>query len=1337
MADNIAGDPSTTAGQRQAGRSPSPPPLPTLTTNSNKHDAALTCTPTLDTETNPLNVTNESNFSLSNTSLKELGSQMSNAEYETLKVIDAQPEGVNKDDSDELEYTDADLDEVLGLYDDSEKNKEINCGKKVLDNSSESHKNSITIEFSNNAQKEAYPDYEICEINQSVAPEDKNTLRNKIVTPVNTPTNPDVCENHYLPMSPRKAVVNIEPPHIAIIKSMTAFSEEHHEDNPYVEMSQGGIESAFSKEETQAYEIVCVSSGKVEPVYMELNNVSVKNALSETDLNKPSTLPDTNEGSPLDNKNSPVPKSILRKQKSDSKLSVKSSIRNDVKSPLPDILNVSQNKEFAEKSDSSDADDECSKDFSLQKAYSRFSLSDTFRPASYYLRSKNVLNDLQDSSDSEILPPPPIPMSPPPMEELEVSDSSLNHGKIEDPIKATINISQSELPERKSTSLMDYGNTPSMYDTIFKGERVKRNRISLPDNEKSSRFYKENDPNHRSSLDLKLVPPSYKTSGNADTDSLLSYNADRGSSRMSIESDISSKFDISTVGGYQLEERPQSVITTDTMSLNESDDFVKLRHEHRLSDIELEKMLKRRPLSEESCFEIESLDQNLHNNLDINLDDYVNQLQSGNTFDIQNLYSFKAFDDDYTLDKKTLSYLNDRVAAIKEEVQYENVNLNERSRSRNSNGSNTISDPDTVSTFQTVYSLQKSSASSTRESPFNPKYEKGYSSRSDSRSSLPIQTNANSSPQIQETPSHTRHASFEQPTISYYSKNTSPTDNDASILKNLNRYKNQKDSINKVNIIEMNKMTSSKSAENLHHSDATPKFSSNLIFHNRDNSGEQSAPYYYSDLSSQDNLNLSGSSITSYNKNILSVSNKLNNQRRRGPVARKCDISHIHNPIHSSTMYNDVVGHDDSQNLIAAAVRCVSVEFLSAADKIADIDNKNIYESTTLKQQKTKDSANASVSKNLYPTNNDKIRSFEHFDESSSSSHNKSWEEIIHNVVNPLQNRNINQSNANAENNHISHPNIISNNLGRISENNSVCETNNTVSTSKKSEPNKESSDKYDGEMMWDEDALWRENLRRVSHRHARSLDHLDCLNSIENISGRCSVDLKTMLVSSKNLTDNNRHTKISRDVTYVNDNVKTQRNATLKRKQHKKKSNQSHLLQQVTDSANENDVYVQLALDTDKKTQFHDTLDDGVYEQLTVETKSEKNNSEENSTNGDGFFLLEDDSKSEIRKKFEIDREKLRQWDLMSSGLMKNESGSCVESDVNGGATEGGGSHNTSTPPGIAPFIDLITHQTPVTQFAEPLCTSMFTLYLNICKYHCNKNRSMIFLFDFMKSSH
>lgn len=1304
MADNIAGNPSTTAGQRQAGRSPSPPPLPTLSTNSNnKHDAALTFTPTLDTETNPLNITNESNFSLSNIDLKELGSQIStkNIEYESPKNITANLsinthlEGENKDDSDELEYTDADLDEVLGSYDDNEdgNNKKNSFEKKsVLDDSSENKKASSNIESSNNnSQKEAYPDYEICEINQLVVPEDKSSLRNKIVTPVNTPTNPDVCENHYLPMSPRKAVANIEPPHIAIIKSMTAFCEDHHEDNPYVEMSQGGIESAFSKEETQAYEIVCVSSGKVEPVYMELNNVSVKNAFSESDLNKSNTQPNTDENNFSDDKVNTVPKSILRKQKSDSKLAVKSLMRTDVKSPLPDILMASQNKEFTEKSDSSDADDECSKDFSLQKAYSRFSLSDTFRPASYYLRSKNMLNDLHDSSDSEILSPPPIPMSPPPIEELEVSDSSLSHGKIEDPIKAIINISQSELPERKSTSLMDYGNTPSMYDTIFKGERVKRNRISLPDNEKPSRFYKESDSNQRSSLDLKLVPPSYKTSGNADTDSLLSYNADRGSSRMSIESDISSKFDISTVGGYQLEERPQSVITTDTMSLNESEDFVKLRHEHRLSDIELEKMLKRRPLSEESCFEIESLDQNLHNH-DINLDDYVNQLQSGNTFGIENLYPFKAYDDDYTLDKKTLSYLNDRVAAIKEEVQYENVNLNERSRSRNSNGSNTISDPDTVSTFQTVYSLQKSSASSTRESPFNPKYEKGYSSRSDSRSSLPIQTNINSSPQIQETPCHTRHASFEQPTISYYSKNTSPTDNDASIMKNLNRYKNQKDSINKVNIMEMNKMKSSKSAENLHHSDATPKFSSNLIFHNRDNSGEQSAPYYYSDLSSQDNLNLSGSSVTSYNKNILSVSNKLNNQRRRGPVARKCDISHIHNPIHSSTMYNDAVGQDDSQNLIAAAVRCVSVEFLSAADKIADIDNKNIYESTTLKQQKTRDSASAhsSVSKNIYPTNNDKISSFENFDESSSS-HNKSWEEIIHNVVSPLQNRSMNQSISNAESNQISHPNIISNNLGRISdipENTSICETNRSVSITKNLEPNKSTSNKstYDGEMMWDEDALWRENLRRVSHRHARSLDHLDCLNSIENISGRCSVDLKTMLVSSKNLTDtNNRHTKITRDVTYVNDNVKTQRNATLKRKQHKKMSNKSHLLPQVTDAANENDVYVQLALDTDKKTQFHDTLDDGVYEQLTVETKSEKNNFEENSTNGDGFFLLEDDSKSEIRKKFEIDREKLRQWDLMSSGLMKNESGSCVESDVNGGATEGGGSHNTSTPPGIA----------------------------------------------------
>ncbi|XP_050545889.1 uncharacterized protein LOC126908080 isoform X2 [Daktulosphaira vitifoliae] len=77
---------------------------------------------------------------------------------------------------------------------------------------------------------------------------------------------------------------------------------------------------------------------------------------------------------------------------------------------LPDILDSSTSlNKNALKSDSSDADDEASKDLdSLDTpCHPRFSLSDTFRPASYYLGAATN-DDVHDSSDSDLVSPPPI-----------------------------------------------------------------------------------------------------------------------------------------------------------------------------------------------------------------------------------------------------------------------------------------------------------------------------------------------------------------------------------------------------------------------------------------------------------------------------------------------------------------------------------------------------------------------------------------------------------------------------------------------------------------------------------------------------------------------------------------------------------------------------------------------------------------------------------------------------------------------------------------------------------------------------------------------------------------
>lgn len=124
------------------------------------------------------------------------------------------------------------------------------------------------------------------------------------------------------------------------------------------------------------------------------------------------------------------------------------------------------------------------------------------------------------------------------------------------------------------------------------------------------------------------------------------------------------------------------------------------------------------------------------------------------------------------------------------------------------------------------------------------------------------------------------------------------------------------------------------------------------------------------------------------------------------------------------------------------------------------------------------------------------------------------------------------------------------------------------------------------GEHMWEEDYLWRENLRRVSQRHTKSLDALD---QISEPSRKESVGQK-------------QRSKPSREVKYVNDLLPEKEKLM-------KINNQSNKLNTELESNSDeaDDVYVQLAV----------TDDSDVYE-----------------------TLREDD----------MDREKIRQWDLMSS---------------------------------------------------------------------------------------
>lgn len=187
-------------------------------------------------------------------------------------------------------------------------------------------------------------------------------------------------EQNYMTMTLNKTMLDTSS---TTMENSTLHENNDEDENPYVEMSQAISEISLLTPKTpeqQPYEIINFVNNKSEPVYMELNQLP-------TDIIK-------NNGNKSDN--------------------------------IPDILILS-NKSKSIKSDSSDADDEASKNFdSLDTPiHPRFSLSDTFRPASYYLNA-SLVQEFPDSSDSELVSPPPIPKSPLPLDELDNLDFSFS-----------------------------------------------------------------------------------------------------------------------------------------------------------------------------------------------------------------------------------------------------------------------------------------------------------------------------------------------------------------------------------------------------------------------------------------------------------------------------------------------------------------------------------------------------------------------------------------------------------------------------------------------------------------------------------------------------------------------------------------------------------------------------------------------------------------------------------------------------------------------------------------------------------------------------------------------
>ncbi|XP_032295180.1 uro-adherence factor A isoform X1 [Drosophila virilis] len=451
------------------------------------------------------------------------------------------------------EYTDDDIDEALAQDDDDNEEKEDNVEEKT----------------------------------PLPAPVEGNLYANESVSL----TDQALDESHYLPMTPKK--VELGQPGTLSLIAMHAEEEEaatqqqqqqEEEENHYVEMTK----NLNDEDNRSNYEIMCIasqvtstsmstsqSSSRVhtEPVYMELAGAVAVAATAGEEAHCSSG------------------RSTLKKK---SKKCTKKRAGKD----MPDILKPTKSSLAA--SDSSDADDESSKqqlEAKRLRSRTRFSLSDTFRPASYYLGASTPLNNYAESSDSEILPPPPIPDSPPPMEQLKTEEifSSEHYDTVRRRDR-----SYEQLPK------MHASNSSLNLPKTEPSTALKSSRLSLPDHFAKVRGTPEQLQQQQRRATALVLLQQQQQHARTLSDSNYSWPTEKScSSRTSSDLELYRKLQV----------QPSS----------DSSESVEFRQR---SDSELERQRSRRPLSQESISEIESMSEHFEETLSSHeLDTYLSHLQ--------------------------------------------------------------------------------------------------------------------------------------------------------------------------------------------------------------------------------------------------------------------------------------------------------------------------------------------------------------------------------------------------------------------------------------------------------------------------------------------------------------------------------------------------------------------------------------------------------------------------------------------------------------------------------------------------------------------------------------
>lgn len=215
-----------------------------------------------------------------------------------------------------------------------------------------------------------------------------------------------VPEGHYMPMSPSRRVSAPPSDKSRSNSSLHSVLYGVEIEETYVEMAEHGPNESFLAKNRPSFQSANISDFPEQTIESHYDFLYRRN--SEPDYMEVNNLITSLKGEVVVKEKIQVPPTPPR-------------------SALPDILNSSTAQPI--KSDCSDADDESSKDLdSLDTPrHPRFSLSDTFRPASYYLGNvmgavvERTASENHDSSDSDLVSPPPIPTSPPPLEDLDTS----------------------------------------------------------------------------------------------------------------------------------------------------------------------------------------------------------------------------------------------------------------------------------------------------------------------------------------------------------------------------------------------------------------------------------------------------------------------------------------------------------------------------------------------------------------------------------------------------------------------------------------------------------------------------------------------------------------------------------------------------------------------------------------------------------------------------------------------------------------------------------------------------------------------------------------------------